>query len=64
VARGLRSEVVDWLRPLDDSTWRVHRQFTGYTAVVRHFQPKDTVPDDDRQPLLQLSLTGGTYFPA
>ncbi|WP_328471687.1 hypothetical protein OHA21_07865 [Actinoplanes sp. NBC_00393] len=59
VAGERRAEIVAWLAPLDDSTWRVHRQFTGFTAVVKHSQPKDKAP-----PSLQLALTGGTYFPA
>ena len=64
VAGEMRTKVVAWLTPMDDSTWRVHRQFPGYTAVVSHVQPPDGVPDSDRKPSLQLSLTGGTYFPA
>jgi hypothetical protein len=64
VAGAHRREIVDWLTPFDDNTWRVHRQFAGFTAVVKHFQPRDAVPADDQEPTLQLSLTGGTYFPA
>lgn len=60
VAGDIRRETVAWFVPLEGGTWRVHRQFNGFTAVVKHFQPKD----DDQEPQLQLSLTGGTYFPA
>ncbi|MEU4423788.1 hypothetical protein AB0F81_24420 [Actinoplanes sp. NPDC024001] len=59
VAGDRRREVVAWLSPLNDATWRVHRQFDGFTAVVQHSLPKA-----DRAPVLQLALTGGTYFPA
>jgi hypothetical protein len=59
VAGERRAEIVAWLAPLDDSTWRVHRQFAGFTAVVKHSRPKDQA-----HPSLQLALTGGTYFPA